>query len=210
MKDSLLPLPPFPSESCGFTHPLTAAAPPPVEKPCTMCKRPYPHTAEYYEKDSSKKSGLRPQCKKCRKDYRAKNKIKRVEYHTKWLEDNPDYMREYRKTYERDRTKDLLYNKKWRDSHRDIARTHSHKRRSIEAAALGSHTVEEMRRQYSIQRGCCWWCQKPIWWEDRHEDHRIPLSKGGSNYANNIVISCAFCNLSKRDKFPYEWCGRLL
>jgi 5-methylcytosine-specific restriction endonuclease McrA len=40
----------------------------------------------------------------------------------------------------------------------------------------------------------------------------VPLSRGGSNGPENIVIACPTCNLAKKDKMPHEWPegGRLL
>ena len=43
-----------------------------------------------------------------------------------------------------------------------------------------------------------------------HVDHVIPLSKGGSDGRENIVISCPSCNMSKKDKMPEVFAGRLL
>lgn len=40
-----------------------------------------------------------------------------------------------------------------------------------------------------------------------HFDHLWPVSKGGSDDANNIVIACAPCNLSKGGKTLAEWVG---
>ncbi|MBX4920976.1 HNH endonuclease [Rhizobium bangladeshense] len=38
-----------------------------------------------------------------------------------------------------------------------------------------------------------------------HFDHLLPVSKGGSDAASNIVIACIPCNLSKGDKTLLEW-----
>lgn len=40
-----------------------------------------------------------------------------------------------------------------------------------------------------------------------HLDHVVPVSKGGENTEDNLVVACAACNLSKRDKTPEEWIG---
>jgi len=40
---------------------------------------------------------------------------------------------------------------------------------------------------------------------DLHFDHLWPVAKGGSDDANNIVMACRRCNLSKRDKTLAEW-----
>ncbi len=80
--------------------------------------------------------------------------------------------------------------------------------------AGADYTGDDIRMQMKMQtdskgRLICWWCDKPI--EGKYQvDHRIPLDKGGSNSARNIVIVHIKCNLSKGAKLPHEWNGRLL
>jgi hypothetical protein len=38
-------------------------------------------------------------------------------------------------------------------------------------------------------------------------DHLIPLSKGGPDSPDNVVLACRSCNASKGDRGPYEWFG---
>ena len=38
-----------------------------------------------------------------------------------------------------------------------------------------------------------------------HLDHVIPLARGGDDVADNLVLSCATCNLSKHRKLLSEW-----
>lgn len=73
----------------------------------------------------------------------------------------------------------------------------------------GDATANDVALQLKSQKNKCWWCGKKLK-DDYHVDHRVPLDKGGSNTAGNIVISCASCNLSKGAKMPHEWNGRLL
>jgi 5-methylcytosine-specific restriction endonuclease McrA len=41
-----------------------------------------------------------------------------------------------------------------------------------------------------------------------HVDHVLPLSKGGKSVLDNLVVACAPCNASKRDKLVADWAGR--
>lgn len=82
--------------------------------------------------------------------------------------------------------------------------------------AQGSHTATDIRLQFKAQGGNCWWCGKSFQLGEYgsatgyHVDHRIPLHKGGSNDAGNLCLACPPCNLSKNNKLPHEWNGRLL
>lgn len=85
---------------------------------------------------------------------------------------------------------------------------HKALRRARELEAEGFFTAEDIRIAYRSQKGKCWHCFKPVG-RDFHADHLISLKRGGTNWPNNIVISCPFCNLSKGAKSTQEWNGRL-
>lgn len=53
--------------------------------------------------------------------------------------------------------------------------------------------------QFKAQYGRCAWCRKPLdlHSEDTHVDHIIPLLWWGNNTFNNLVLSCADCNMEK-------------
>jgi hypothetical protein len=74
--------------------------------------------------------------------------------------------------------------------------------------AEGEYTDGDITLQLKTQKGLCWWCGCRL--DEYHIDHRIPLSKGGTHNPGNIVISCPHCNLTKNNKMPWEWIGRLL
>ncbi len=86
-------------------------------------------------------------------------------------------------------------------------RIYSAKRRS----QMGTihYTQADIRLQYSSQNERCWHCGDKLNGK-YHIDHLIPLSRGGTDKASNIVISCPLCNERKHDKFTWEWNGRLL
>jgi hypothetical protein len=41
-------------------------------------------------------------------------------------------------------------------------------------------------------------------------DHVVPLSRGGTNDEDNLVVACFACNSSKNDKLLSEWRGRFV
>jgi hypothetical protein len=76
------------------------------------------------------------------------------------------------------------------------------------ANAPGTHTAEDVQAQYDRQKGRCYYCHKKL--DDKyHIDHVIPLAKGGSDGPENLVVACQFCNLSKHDKHPMDFDGRM-
>lgn len=96
----------------------------------------------------------------------------------------------------------------WAKRNPDKVRLYARNRRARLAQAEGTHTADDIKLQYRAQNGKCWWCGAELN-EIYHADHLIPLVRGGTNWPNNIVCSCAFCNTSKKDKLPHEWKGRL-
>lgn len=63
---------------------------------------------------------------------------------------------------------------------------------------------------YAQQGGRCYYCNIEF---DRflddayHLEHKIPLSRGGTNDRENLVLSCGSCNSQKHTKTPEEWKG---
>lgn len=88
----------------------------------------------------------------------------------------------------------------------DKVRQHNHIRRARRLGDGGRHTASDIQRQYRAQKGRCYYCQQQLG-DTYHVDHVIPISRGGSNGPENIVIACPACNLSKANKMPHEWDG---
>lgn len=98
--------------------------------------------------------------------------------------------------------------RKYRKAHMAEVLVRNRRRRARERNAPGQITKADVDRQYKAQRGKCWYCLCDI--SKKYEiEHMVPLSRGGTNYANNIVLACSKCNRSKSDKLPHEWIGRL-
>jgi 5-methylcytosine-specific restriction endonuclease McrA len=66
------------------------------------------------------------------------------------------------------------------------------------------HTLDQLSEKYISQDGCCHWCGVKVGLKFEI-DHVIPISRGGHDTIENIVISCGKCNRSKGDKLPEEW-----
>ena len=99
--------------------------------------------------------------------------------------------------YLRNRQKQYLYTKKWRERNRARSVHQVVTRMARVRGANGSHTFQEwldVKERFGFRCASC----------NRHEsemkltrDHIIPITKGGSNYISNIQPLCGPCNSRK-------------
>lgn len=131
--------------------------------------------------------------------------------------DDPQAVNEsVRRSKERHRQKHLAtkraYNALNADRNREWARAaraadpdrykaHSRNRKARLRAAEGKHTGADIKEIYAKQQGACVYCGSFLGTK-YHVDHIIPLASGGSNWPENIQITCPSCNLSKGAKDP--------
>jgi 5-methylcytosine-specific restriction endonuclease McrA len=57
---------------------------------------------------------------------------------------------------------------------------------------------------YHRQKGQCFYCRRDLNYYF-HIEHMKPVSRGGDNNRENIVVSCGGCNLEKGTRKPQEW-----
>lgn len=131
--------------------------------------------------------------------------LKLIRYATakKWQEKNKDYMVAFRvaryiEMGEILREKCRQWHAKMPQEDKKAARQH---RKALKKGAPGRYTGADLKAQYVKQNGLCFWCNVPLG-DMHHGDHYIPLAKGGTNFPENIVLSCPPCNMSKGDKMP--------
>lgn len=113
--------------------------------------------------------------------------------------------REYRERHRLERSE---YMRGWHRRNPGARRAYRHNREARKRDLPGTHSAADVRAQYERQSGRCYYCQKVVV-SGYHVDHVIPLSKGGSNGPENIVIACADCNLRKNAAHPMDWAGIL-
>jgi len=131
-------------------------------------------------------------------DYIARNKKAVSQYQREYYEENRetilDQIKARRRTDIQFRANDIK---------------NQHNRRAQYYNVEGVLTVEDFVIKYEAQEGRCWYCQIELG-NEWHTDHRVPMSRGGKNTPENVVLCCAQCNQKKHHKLPHEWDGRLL
>jgi hypothetical protein len=172
-----------------------------------------PEKQRKYQKEHYEKN--KPRILERQRQYAKSNPEKAREKVRKWNIENPERRRERERRYaEAHREESRNRAKKYRAEHPQQSRVDRDKRRALLLKAEGTYNAEDIGLQIKAQtdkRGVlrCWWCSEPIDGK-YHLDHRIPLSKGVSNGARNICITHERCNLSKQNKMPWEYKGRLI
>jgi 5-methylcytosine-specific restriction endonuclease McrA len=124
-----------------------------------------------------------------------------------WRARNREHLREYFRQYnEQNPERVKAIQERWRRKNKDAAKVRKARRRSRERNATGKHTREHVRAIYAKQGERCFYCNTSLH-GNYHLDHRIPISRGGTNDPANLVCACAKCNLRKHNKTDAEFMG---
>ena len=85
-------------------------------------------------------------------------------------------------------------------SSKEVHLSHNRKRYAIKKGAIGSHTLLQWMELKKMTGYMCLCCKKIEPEIVLSEDHIIPLSKGGTDYIENIQPLCRSCNSRKNAK----------
>jgi len=128
--------------------------------------------------------------KKYNREYHHINRDAKLKYLQEYVATHKEQKKEYDKYYYHNNKIKVLKN------------VHAYKVRRLNAE--GTFTKEEIINLYSSQGARCYYCSVNIE-SGYHIEHMTPLSRGGSNWIDNICLSCASCNLSKQAKTVKEF-----
>ena len=97
-------------------------------------------------------------------------------------------------------------NARYAREHPQVARTKRHRRRALLVSASGRFTTAEWIALVGLYDGKCAYCggNGPL-----KIEHRIPLSRGGTNSIDNILPACRNCNTRKHRLTDDEFRQRL-
>lgn len=180
-------------------------------KTCTRCGDTKPATNEFFSNDKKRKGGLNCWCKICvnasKQEWRIANNERHKAARRAWYATNRERADATARAYEMAH-KELraVINKKYRDANQGVRRAGKQRRRARELNAPGHFSAADVRAQHKRQKGECYYCGADTR-GSYHIDHVVPLSRGGTNFPDNIVISCPTCNQSKGNKLLHEWVG---
>ena len=80
--------------------------------------------------------------------------------------------------------------------------------RARQHKAKGVFDTTDIEARIDKQEARCHYCLEELDFDGPNKwtvDHFIPLSRGGSNWASNIVVACRQCNKAKGTKMPWEF-----
>lgn len=185
-------------------------------KVCSKCKIEKEANTNYFSKHKGRKYGLASQCKECRKKLdaeRYKNERESIlEQKKEYYQENKEKVRARQNSYYYTNIDDCKRREReWRKSNHHVKRTINERRRTMERKLPSTLTADEWEDIKVIFNDSCAYCGMSekehlmVNNERLHQEHFIPLLKGGTHDKNNIIPSCRSCNSSKLNHSFEEW-----
>lgn len=135
--------------------------------------------------------------------WRKANPEKYREHMRRHKEANADAIRTYRRAYyARNRNRAITAAVEYQRAHREKANVNRAQYRARLMRAEGSYTLTQWIEKCELFAWCCAYCGET---RTLGPDHKVPLSRGGSNDITNIVPACRSCNSGKRDRTAAEY-----
>lgn len=132
------------------------------------------------------------------KEYRRRNSEHRAAKAREWNAEHKEHRRAYMAEYQKKNPEKFL-----EENMRRRARIYGTSTIGDRKAIVA--WMKEWRSKDSVE---CNWCHGSFRGVDCHADHVIPLKSGGPHTLENLVVSCASCNVQKSGSTPDRWSKR--
>jgi len=174
----------------------------------------------YYKNNKAKTDEYQKQYRNEHKDkqakytkiYAEKNKEKIKKVKQQYVKNNSEYISEWHKQYSIDNKEELAKKaKKYYKNNPQVRRLANQKYKARKKELPCELTVKQWETIKDYFNNSCAYCgateerHNNIYKEQLHQEHFIPLSKGGEYTLNNIIPSCRSCNCSKGNDDFFKW-----
>ena len=126
-----------------------------------------------------------------------------------WRKANPERCAEY-SVGSRDRRRGKIseYARQYAKDHPERRSANETARRARKLGAPGRYSPDDVSSLKQKQGGKCGNLACRVVLREYHVDHVMPLSKGGSNWPENLQLLCPTCNVRKQAQSPEKWASR--
>jgi 5-methylcytosine-specific restriction endonuclease McrA len=189
-------------------------------KRCATCRTVYPATTEHFVAKKKLSLGLDTTCRTCRnaacrksyhkcivqrrRDMKAYQETHREEARQRtraWHKAHPGAVVRWNHSHPEERKRANL---RWRARHPEHYRLIELCKRARRRHAPGHFRPDDLDHLYVAQQGRCRYCGTDL--GDTYEvDHKLPISRGGSHWPENLCLSCPRCNHRKFTKSETEF-----
>lgn len=138
-------------------------------------------------------------------EYYSNNRKRETERSRQWRENNPGKVLAANQAYYSSNRENLLeYAKDYAKKNPEIARHNRRKRKArVRSAPINDLTQDQWLDILNRFNGLCAYCGSCP--DNITMDHDIPISRGGSHTASNVVPACLKCNSSKGARTATEF-----
>jgi 5-methylcytosine-specific restriction endonuclease McrA len=168
-------------------------------KHCNNCNELKPLDAYYKRKGGD---GRHRQCKECQKQYSRDNKVRKALRARERYDPEKRAEQWQKQATPETRAKRNEYNREYKRNNKDVINKNRQDYRGRKRDAAGSFTAEQWQDRLAYYGGKCIYCGTT---DNITIEHRIPLVRGGSNWASNLAPACRSCNCSKGKKTEKEF-----
>jgi len=194
-----------------------------MEKICTRCNKS--KLVSEFPKDKNRPDGVFPRCKECQRAYlkeyrtRADTKVKHKQVAKEWAKSNPEKRRESLAKYDaahkiekaeyyaRNRERRQEYMREYQQNNPDKFKASRNRRRALKRDAKGTFSDKDIALLLTSQPLCV--CGHEFKNNSHTIEHKMPLSRGGTNSPDNLMLLCLSCNVQKQAKTPDEFMAYL-